>query len=183
MPLIPTAVHMHGTLLSFSVMLSSDKLFNCDCETLLFELPNESVDLIYCDILYGTGKSFKDYKDIKADPDIIQDFYKYKFTEMWRILKETGSIYLQMNHKINHWIRILMDDIFQYNNFRNEIIVPYNIGGYGKREFAKKHDVILVYSKSDNYIFNSDDIRVPYKSVVSSPNAICPNISWYCTFF
>ncbi len=60
-----------------------------------------------------------------------------------------------------------MDDIFGYENFRNQIVVKFNIGGRGKREFAKKHDYIIVYTKSDEFAFNDMDIRVPYKSVIS----------------
>lgn len=130
-------------------------------------LPDDSLNLIYCDILYGTGKKFKDYQDLKPKKEIIEEHYVPRLKEMFRLLKDTGTIYLQMDIRINHWIRTIMDDIFGYNNFRNEIPVKYNLGGRGKREFAKKHDVIEVYSKSDNYIFNDKDIRVPYKSVIS----------------
>jgi DNA modification methylase len=86
---------------------------------------------------------------------------------MHRVLKQTGTIYLQMDLRIVHWIRIIMDDIFGYSNFRNQIVVKFNIGGRGKREFAKKHDIIVVYTKSDDFTFNDSDIRVPYRSVIS----------------
>ena len=86
---------------------------------------------------------------------------------MKRVLSKTGTIYLQMDLRIVHWIRILMDSIFGYENFRNQIVVKFNIGGRGKREFAKKHDYIIVYTKTDEFVFNDKDIRVPYKSVIS----------------
>ncbi len=86
---------------------------------------------------------------------------------MHRGLKDTGTICLQMDLRIVHWIRNIMDDIFGYENFRNQIVVKFNIGGRGKREFAKKHDYIIVYTKSDEFAFNDMDIRVPYKSVIS----------------
>ena len=60
-----------------------------------------------------------------------------------------------------------MDSIFGYKNFKNQIVVKFNIGGRGKREFAKKHDYIIVYTKSDEFVFNDLDIRFPYKSVIS----------------
>ena len=65
-----------------------------------------------------------------------------------------SSIYLQMDWRISHWIRCIMDDIFQHKNFRNEIIWKYGLGGSGNREFAKKHDNILLYSKGNQYTFN-----------------------------
>ena len=121
---------------------------------LLKQMEDESVDLIYCDILYGTGKKFKDYQDLKPQKDIINEFYMPRIQEMHRILKDTGSIYLQMDWRISHWIRCIMDDIFQHKNFRNEIIWKYGLGGSGNREFAKKHDNILLYSKGNQYTFN-----------------------------
>jgi site-specific DNA-methyltransferase (adenine-specific) len=66
--------------------------------------------------------------------------------EMHRILKPTGSIYLQMDTRINHWMRCIMDDIFGYSNFLNEIVWWYKTGGISKTEYCKKHDVILFYA-------------------------------------
>lgn len=131
------------------------------------QLQSESIDLIYCDILFGTGKKFKDYQDLKADRKVIEDFYFPRIKEMHRVLKSTGTIYLQMDLRIVHWVRLLMDDAFGYKNFLNQIVVTYNIGGVGKREFAKKHDYIIVYSKTENFTFNDKPIRIPYKSVVN----------------
>lgn len=121
---------------------------------LMKQMKDESVDLIYCDILYGTGKKFKDYQDLKPQKDIIKEFYMPRVQEMHRILKDTGSIYLQMDWRISHWIRCIMDNVFQHKNFRNEIIWKYGLGGSGNREFAKKHDNILLYSKGNRYTFN-----------------------------
>ncbi len=148
----------------------------CDNITLLNKLDSECVDLIYCDILYGTGKKFKDYADLRNDKNEVNDHYIPRLHEMKRVLSKTGTIYLQMDLRIVHWIRILMDSIFGYENFRNQIVVKFNIGGRGKREFAKKHDYIIVYTKSDDFVFNDMDIRVPYKSVISKKQKR-PNIT------
>ena len=105
-----------------------NKLYNCDNLELMSIIPDNTIDLIYCDILYGTGRKFKDFQDLKPIRSEIEDHYIPRLKEMHRILKNTGSIYLQMDAKINHWIRIIMDDIFGYNNFRNEIIWCYGAG-------------------------------------------------------
>jgi site-specific DNA-methyltransferase (adenine-specific) len=131
------------------------------------QLQSESIDLIYCDILFGTGKKFKDYQDLKADRKVIEDFYFPRIKEMHRVLKSTGTIYLQMDYRIVHWLRCIMDDVFGSERMINEIIICFNIGGRGKKEFAKKHDNIIVYTKSDIFTFNDKDIRVPYRSVIS----------------
>ena len=115
---------------------------------LLLSQPDESVDLIYCDILYGTGRNFGDYQDLKPIRSEIEAHYFPRLKQMHRVLKSTGSIYLQMDTKINHWIRCLLDEVFEYGNFRNEIIWCYSGGGRKKKDFAEKHDVIYRYSKN-----------------------------------
>jgi len=92
---------------------------------LLLSQPDESVDLIYCDILYGTGRNFGDYQDLKPIRSEIEAHYLPRLKEMHRVLKQNGSIYLQMDYRISHWIRLIMDDIFGYDNFVNEIIWCY----------------------------------------------------------
>lgn len=146
---------------------STNQIYHLDNLELLGRIDTESINLIYCDILYGTGKKFKDYQDLPADRHVIDDHYIPRLYEMKRVLKSNGAIYLQMDLRIVHWIRVLMDNVFGYKNFRNQIVVKFNIGGRGKREFAKKHDYIVVYTKSDEFVFNDLDIRVPYKSVIS----------------
>lgn len=130
-------------------------------------LDGESFTLIYSDVLYGTGKKFKDYVDLKPIKNIIFEFYTPRFKEMHRVLNDKGTLYIHCDLRIVHWLRIILDDIFGYENFKNQIVITYNIGGRGKKEFAKKHDYLIVYSKSDNFVFNDLDIRVPYKSVIS----------------
>lgn len=123
-------------------------------------LETESIDLIYSDILFGTGRKFKDYQDLKPIKSEIEKHYIPRITQMKRVLKSTGTIYLQMDSKINHWIRCIMDDIFGYDNMRNEIIWHYNTAPRKKLDFGKRHDTILRYSKSNIYTFNP--IREPY---------------------
>lgn len=124
------------------------------------ELSDSSIDLIYSDVLFGTGRKFKDYQDLKPIKSDIYEHYVPRITEMKRVLKETGTIYLQMDTKINHWIRCIMDDVFGYNNMRNEIIWYYNTAPRKKKDFGKRHDIIYRYTKSDEYTFNP--IREPY---------------------
>lgn len=129
-------------------------LYCCDNLDLMATILDNTVDLIYCDILYGTGRKFRDYQDLKPDKKIIEEHYVPRIKEMWRILKNTGGVYLQMDTKINHWVRCILDNIFGYNNFRNEISWCYLSGGISKKDFPKKHDVILWYSKTNKYIYN-----------------------------
>ena len=109
----------------------------CDNLELMEEIQDNTIDLIYCDILYGTGKNFMDYKDLYPMREIIESHYIPRIKEMHRILKETGSIYLQMDSRISHWVRCILDDVFTYGNFRNELIWCYNTGGKSKNGFQK----------------------------------------------
>lgn len=134
----------------------------CDNLELLRELDNNSIDLIYSDILFGTGKNFGDYQDLACDRSSVENFYYFRLAEMKRVLKTTGTIYLHVDYRINHWLRCLMDDIFGYDNFRNEIIWHYNSAPRKKGCFGSRHDTILRYTKSDIFTFNADEVREPY---------------------
>jgi len=127
----------------------------CDNLELLKSQPDESVDLIYSDILYGTGKNFGEYQDLKSKRDIIESHYLPRLIEMHRVLKDTGSIYFQMDWRISHWIRCIIDDVFGYDNFKNTIVWCYGAGGgHGKKYFRRTHDDIHFYTKSNEYTFN-----------------------------
>ena len=114
---------------------------------LLLSQPDESVDLIYCDILYGTGRNFGDYKDLKPIRSEIESHYLPRLIEMKRVLKQNGSIYLQMDTRINHWMRILMDDVFFFFFFRNEIVWCYSTACTPHvKQFPRNHDVFFLFS-------------------------------------
>ena len=135
----------------------------CDNLELMAEIEDNTVDLIYCDVLYGTGRKFTDYQDLKPKREIIEEHYIPRIKEMHRILKDTGSIYLQMDTKINHWLRCILDDVFGYGNFLNEIIWwYYNSQSNVKNNYKSKHDNILYYKKSNKYTFNLNDIGLNY---------------------
>jgi len=80
--------------------------------------------------------------------------------EMRRILKRTGSIYLHCDPTASHYIKVMMDGVFGYDNIRNQIIWCYKTGGRAKNHFPKKHDTILWYSKGNQYTFNYEDVSI-----------------------
>ena len=77
-----------------------------------------------------------------------------RLTEMRRVMKPTASIYLHCDPTASHYLKLLMDAVFGVKQFRNEIVWLYKTGGASKRYFARKHDTLLFYSKSDDYMFN-----------------------------
>ena len=72
---------------------------------------------------------------------------------MRELLADTGLIWLHLDWHVVHYAKVIMDEIFGEKNFVNEIIWHYKSGGTSKKHFARKHDTILVYSKSANYRF------------------------------
>ncbi len=89
-------------------------------------------------------------------------YMSIRLIEMHRILKDTGSIYLHCDPHMSHYLKILMDIIFGEKNFRNELSWCYRGAGYPKKDFGKRHDIILRYSKTINYLFNLDNVREEY---------------------
>jgi len=84
-----------------------------------------------------------------------------RLIEMHRVLKDTGSLYLHVDPTASHYLKIVLDRIFGKENFRNEIVWRYETGGIPKRDFSRKHDIILRYSKTDKYVFFSKEIKEP----------------------
>ena len=82
-----------------------------------------------------------------------------------RILKATGSIYYHCDPTASHYIKIIMDQVFGRKNFQNEIVWCYTGPSGAKKNFPRKHDVILRYTKSDEWVFNTEAIRIPYKRI------------------
>lgn len=81
---------------------------------------------------------------------------------MHKLLKDTGSFYLHCDPTMSHYLKIVCDLIFGNKNFRNEIIWCYTAPTNTKENFPKKHDIIFRYTKSDKWIFNYEDISIPY---------------------
>ena len=87
-----------------------------------------------------------------------------RIVEMHRVLKDTGSLYLHCDPTASHYLKVVLDEIFGKNNFRNEIIWCYRGGGSPKKDFGRRHDVIFRYSKTDDYTFIADNVRIPYQA-------------------
>jgi len=83
-----------------------------------------------------------------------------RLIELHRVLKDTGSLYLHCDPTASHYLKLVLDRIFEVRNFRNEIVWSYKGGGRSKKYFARKHDTIFFYTKSDTWTFNYQDILV-----------------------
>ena len=129
-------------------LIKVNSVYNIDNLELLQNMESNSIDLIYCDILYNTGKKFKDYTDKLGTPQQAMGWYEPRLIEMQRVLKDTGSIYLQCDNRLVHYLKIEMDIIFDISNFRNHIIWRYKRWtGVSENKFQSMHDDILFYAR------------------------------------
>ena len=101
------------------------------------------------------------YVDIWANDNYLQFMYE-RLILLRELLSEVGSIYLHCDWRKSHQLRILLDEIFGSESFKNEIIWFYPRGGDSRQQFNRKHDSIFFYTKSNNWIFNYESVVIPY---------------------
>jgi site-specific DNA-methyltransferase (adenine-specific) len=84
-------------------------------------------------------------------------------TQLQRVLKPTGSLYLHCDAKMSAYLRLMLDALFGRAGFHNEIIWAYRTGGTSRKHFSRKHDAILFYTASNAYTFHPQHERVRYR--------------------
>lgn len=111
----------------------------------------------------STSFEEKQYGDIWTNDEYLQFMYE-RLLLMRELLSDKGSIFMHCDWHKNHHLRCLMDEVFGPSNFVNEIAwCYYGPGSPGMRQFNRKHDNILWYSKTHNvWKFNADAVRVPH---------------------
>lgn len=158
---------------------------------ILRQQPSESVDLIYIDPPFNTGKvqsrteisvvpdengdrtgfQGRRYRTVKLGsmeyPDFFDDYLAFlepRLREAHRILRNDGSLFFHIDYREVHYVKVLLDTIFGRDSFLNEIIWAYDYGARSRTKWPAKHDNILWYAKSpDNYHFHLDECdRIPY---------------------
>jgi site-specific DNA-methyltransferase (adenine-specific) len=158
---------------------------------ILASLPAESIDLIYIDPPFNTGKtqartqirtersetgdrtgfSGQRYQTTKIGSrgyaDTFDDFLAFiapRLEQAYRLLKPHGSLYFHIDYREVHYCKVLLDQIFGRDSFLNEIIWAYDYGARTRRKWPAKHDNILFYAKDPAcYTFNFKELeRIPY---------------------
>jgi len=134
---------------------------NENCLVGLKNIPDESVDLIVTDPPYNLGKEYGNSSD-------KMEFKEYlEFTRLWvkechRVLKKDGSIYVFMGFRFISYLYQTLEQDFGMN-FVNWISWHFTQGIGKKNGFSPRHEDILMFSKSDKFKFNLDNIRIPQK--------------------
>ncbi|MBL7147658.1 MAG: site-specific DNA-methyltransferase [Nanoarchaeota archaeon] len=146
--------------------MNTNLIYRGDCHSVLKRnFPENSIDLIYIDPPFSFDPKYArlwyDKETLEMFDEMREGKVKHyigwmskRLEQCHRVLKDTGSIYLHCDWKFGHYLKVEMDNIFNRNNFQNEIIWAYKSGGSTKKRFSRKHDTIFLYSKSNNYIFN-----------------------------
>jgi DNA modification methylase len=134
---------------------------------MLKDLPDESVDLCYIDPPFNSNRNYEtfwgDVAEKRAFNDRFGDAQEYinymrpRVTEIYRVMKKTGSFYYHCDWHASHYVKIMLDEIFGFNNFENEIIWHYKRWPIKQKAFQRMHDVIFFYTKTndENRIFNT----------------------------
>lgn len=171
--------------------ISRYRVIQGDNLSVLKSIADESVQLIYVDPPFNTGRvqsrgsskttrtetgnriGFKGqrYEIVKETilsyDDEFKDYWGFlepRLEEAWRVLNETGTLYLHLDYREAHYAKVLLDALFGRECFLNEIIWAYDYGGKAKSRWPAKHDTILVYVKNpDKYYFDNESVdREPY---------------------
>lgn len=125
------------------------------------------VKLIYIDPPFATEDEFRNdlgvkaYSDKKKGAEFLE-FLRRRLILAKEILSEDGSIYIHMDLKMSHYIKVMMDEVFGKSYFRNEIVWKYFGPTSTTKNYPKKHDVILFYTKSDDYYFDASATMIDY---------------------
>lgn len=173
------------------MLTNSSRVIHGDNLTVLQSIADNSVQLIYVDPPFNTGRTQsrgssvttrsetgnrigfkgKRYEIVKETvlsyDDEFADYWSFlepRLEQAWRILNETGTLYLHLDYREAHYAKVLLDALFGRECFLNEIIWAYDYGGKAKSRWPAKHDTILVYVKDPNkYYFNNEEVdREPY---------------------
>ncbi|MGN8521307.1 DNA methyltransferase [Helicobacter pylori] len=121
----------------------------------------KQVKCIYIDPPYNTGNDSFNYNDNFNHSSWLV-FMKNRLEAAREFLSDDGSIYINLDYNEVHYCKVLMDEIFKRENFRSEIIWRMGfLSGYktAAKKYIRNHDIILFYSKSDNYLFNKTYIE------------------------
>ncbi len=156
--------------------LEPNRLFFGDNLHVMRMLPSESIDLIYIDPPFFSGRNynviFGDANEVRSFTDIWEGgmpgyltWLNARLLEMMRLLKPTGSIYVHLDWHAAHYVKVEMDKIFGYDNFLDNIVWCYKTRQFSKQYWNRKHDDILVYKKGNEHTFNWKEVLSPYSEV------------------
>lgn len=135
------------------------------------KLPDNCVDLIYIDppfnsnrnyeVFWGETKEKRAFEDRHASTQAYIDYMRPRCVELARVLKKTGSFYYHCDWHASHYVKVMLDQIFGENNFKNEIVWRRTQGRKSERQWPRVHDSIFFYTGTSAWTWNAQ--TVPHK--------------------
>lgn len=188
MPLAEEARALVDAVLSGT---ASGAVIEADNLDVLEAMPAGIVDLVYADPPFGTGRrqrlvsirtgageqtrggfrgrevAWEAVSDLAWDDDLPLEVHlrglETRVREIHRVLAAHGSLYLHVDWRTVHHVRLILDRVFGAERFLNEIVWAYDYGGRARDRWPRKHDTILWYAKGPTWLFDRDAIdRIPY---------------------
>ena len=142
-----------------------------DCKDVLSKFPNECVDLVYLDPPFFSNRHYeviwKDGYELRAFEDRWKGgiehyilWMRERLQHCYRVLKQTGSLYFHCDWHASHYLKVEMDRLFGYLNFKNEIVWQRTKSHNDPKQYGRIHDALLYYAKSKDYVWNT--VYLPY---------------------
>lgn len=142
-----------------------DRIVHADALAIAGTLPDATLDAIYIDPPFGTGVTRNGrglrYLDRADDPDAFVSWLTPVLEHSRRTLAPHGSLFVHLDYRAVHYVKVALDRLFGRTCFVNEIIWCYAVGGKSRRGFGRKHDTILWYARTQSWAFYPDAIRIP----------------------
>jgi DNA modification methylase len=127
-------------------------------------IPDESVDLVYIDPPFNTGRVYelfwgeeqerRAYEDRYGDPKQYIAWMKLRLEHLYRALKPTGTLYLHCDPTAGHYLKVFLDDLFGFPRFLSEVVWKRTSAHNTAKRYGPAHDTLLVYTKSPQYTWN-----------------------------
>ncbi len=169
--------------------LDDDLVVEADNLTVLPQLPAGAFDLIYVDPPFNTGRLQRrgDLRYADSHDDYL-GFLRPRLEHARRLLAAHGTLYVHLDQRESHYVKVMLDELFGRDCFLNEIVWAYDYGGKPRRRWPAKHDTILVYVREPGaHWFDGDAVeREPYMApgLVTAEKAArgkMPTDTWWHT--
>ena len=146
-------------------MRVEDQVIHGDAFEVAAGVATGSLAAIYIDPPFGTGAVQRgrghSYADRADDPEAFVAWLSPLLVESRRTLAATGSLFVHLDYRAVHYVKVELDRLFGRDRFVNEIVWCYAVGGKSRRGFGRKHDTILWYANGPDWAFYPDAVRVP----------------------
>ena len=173
-----------------SLSLDDDLILEGENLELLPRLPDGAFDMIYIDPPFNTGRP--QIRGERRYEDAFEDypaFLRPRLEHARRLLAEHGTLYVHLDPRESHYVKVMLDGLFGRDCFLNEIVWAYDYGARTKRRWPPKHDTILVYVRHpQRYWFDGEAVdREPYmapglqRSAERAARGKLPTSCWWHT--